>query len=163
MNNLRNSNIKKYIKNILLLVIVTLIIFLPFVRASQDNDTVIETRKIEAIPYIINENGESVSTENPNNTIHTESAIINEELENVNKEYENKFEKEQKRIKIGRTILKVVVVIISLAILVFVIINIIKSRNKKQNNININMNRNMNSNIDNNIKNNNNNNPGNIF
>ena len=128
MNNLKKLNIKKYIKLILLLGIITIVICLPFVRANQSNDTVIETRKIEAIPYVINENGESVSTENPNNTIHTESAIINEELENVNKEHENKFEKEQKRNKIGRIILKVIVVIISLSILVFVIINILKNK-----------------------------------
>lgn len=128
MNNLKKLNIKKYIKLILLLGIITIVICLPFVRANQSNDTVIETRKIEAIPYVINENGESVSTENPNNTIHTESAIINEELENVNKEHENKFEKEQKRNKIGRTILKVIVVIISLSILAFVIMNILKNK-----------------------------------
>lgn len=128
MNNLKKLNIKKYIKLILLLGIITIVICLPFVRANQSNDTVIETRKIEAIPYVINENGESVSTENPNNTIHTESAIINEELENVNKEHENKFEKEQKRNKIGRIILKVIVVIISLSILAFVIMNILKNK-----------------------------------
>lgn len=128
MSNLKKLNIKKYIKLILLLGIITIVICLPFVRANQSNDTVIETRKIEAIPYVINENGESVSTENPNNTIHTESAIINEELENVNKEHENKFEKEQKRNKIGRTILKVIVVIISLSILAFVIMNILKNK-----------------------------------
>ena len=128
MNNLKKLNIKKYIKLILLLGIITIVICLPFVRANQSNDTVIETRKIEAIPYVINENGESVSTENPNNTIHTESAIINEELENANKEHENKFEKEQKRNKIGRIILKVIVVIISLSILVFVIMNILKNK-----------------------------------
>lgn len=128
MSNLKNLNIKKYIKLILLLGIITIIICLPFARANQSDDTVIETRKIEAIPYVINENGESVSTENPNNTIHTESAIINEELENVNKEHENKFEKEQKRNKIGRIILKVIVVIISLSILAFVAMNILKNK-----------------------------------
>lgn len=128
MSNLKNLNIKKYIKLILLLGIITIITCLPFARANQNDDTVIETRKIEAIPYVINENGESVSTENPNNTIHTESAIINEELENANKEHENKFEKEQKRNKIGRIILKVIVVIISLSILAFVIMNILKNK-----------------------------------
>ena len=128
MNNLKKLNIKKYIKLILLLGIITIITCLPFARANQSDDTVIETRKIEAIPYVINENGESVSTENPNNTIHTESAIINEELENVNKEHENKFEKEQKRNKIGGIILKVIVVIISLSILAFVIMNILKNK-----------------------------------
>ena len=128
MNNLKKLNIKKYIKLILLLGIITIITCLPFARANQNDDTVIETRKIEAIPYVINENGESVSTENPNNTIHTESAIINEELENVNKEHENKFEKEQKKNKIGRIILKVIVVIISLSILAFGIMNILKNK-----------------------------------
>lgn len=128
MSNLKNLNIKKYIKLILSLGIITIITCLPFARANQSDDTVIETRKIEAIPYVINENGESVSTENPNNTIHTESAIINEELENVNKEHENKFEKEQKKNKIGRIILKVIVVIISLSILAFGIMNILKNK-----------------------------------
>lgn len=132
MNNLKKINIKRYIKLILLLIIAQLIIFTPLVIANQSDDAVIETRKIEAVPYVINENGESVSTENPNNTIHTESAIINEELENVNKEHENKFEKEQKRNKIGRIILKVIVVIISLSILAFVIISILKNKKIKK-------------------------------
>lgn len=128
INVLKKINIKRYIKLILLLIIAQLIILTPLVIANQSDDTVIETRKIEAVPYVINENGENISTENPNNTIHTESAIINEELENVNKEHENKFEKEQKRNKIGRIILKVIVVIISLSILAFVIISILKNK-----------------------------------
>lgn len=132
INVLKKINIKRYIKLILLLIIAQLIIFTPLVIANQSDDAVIETRKIEAVPYVINENGESVSTENPNNTIHTESAIINEELENVNKEHENKFEKEQKRNKIGRIILKVIVVIISLSILAFVIMNILKNKKIKK-------------------------------
>lgn len=132
MNNLKKLKVKEYIKFILLLAIIIMIICFSFARASQIDDTVIETRKIEAVPYVINENGESVSTENPNNTIHTESAIINEELENANKEHENKFEKEQKRNKIGRIILKVIVVIISLSILAFVIMNILKNKKIKK-------------------------------
>ncbi len=132
MNNLKKLKVKEYIKFILLLAIIIMTICFSFARASQMDDAVIETRKIEAVPYVINENGESVSTENPNNTIHTESAIINEELENANKEHENKFEKEQKRNKLGRIILKVIVVIISLSILAFVIMNILKNKKIKK-------------------------------
>lgn len=158
MNNIRVKNNK--LKVFLLIAILLITICSSFVFAEQNqNNKVIRTEPIEVESYVINDDGEEVSTENPNNYIHTESAIINDDLEKANKDHEQKFAREQKREKIWKILFKILVVVISLAILAFAIMYII--RNKKRNNMH-NMNNSNNMNRRNNINNNNNIN-GNIF
>ena len=159
MNNIRVKNNK--LKVFLLIAIHLITICSSFVFAEQNqNNKVIRTEPIEVESYVINDDGEEISTENPNNYIHTESAIINDDLEKANKDHEQKFAREQKREKIWKILFKILVVVISLAILAFAIIYIIRNRKGNMNNMyNANdMNRRNNINNNNNININ-----GNIF
>lgn len=160
MNNIRveKNKLKNDLKLFLLIGIFLITISSSFAFAEQSNK-VIKSTPIEVESYVINDDGENVSTENPNNYIHTESAIINDDLKKANKDHEQKFAREQKREKIWKTLFKILVVVISLAVLAFAIIYII--RNSKRNNMQ-NMNNANDMNRRNNINNNNNIN-GNIF